>query len=321
MAHLRIWHIIAAAFLFHLSTGSAWACETRTIEGMGTFDARAPIAASVPGYNATLDELRAAAQYERQTYIIDSHEQAHNLFLFFFHTEQSLWRIYAVMDASEVTNAEGEHLFFLTDQQLFFTPDGIWNGGGSYSWNIIWTSGESQYVDVDLSYFEQQSSDAVIAINGARFRACPQYGSLDVDADGNDDFVVWRPSSGMWAATKSAPYSDEYLWTQWGLPGDYPFVGDYTGDGSVDLVVWRPSNGTWYLCSYEDCQRYGYARQFGLPTDRPVKADFDHDGIFDFAVWRPSWGTYFYLGSATNNVGVIRWGLPGDIPVGVGSNR
>ncbi len=322
MARFRIWHIVAAALMLYLSSGNAWACTTRTIEGTGRLDSRAPISASFPGYSATIAEMRAAAQYERQAHIVDSHAQAHNVFLLFFHTAQQNWKIYVVMNASEVMSWEVRPLFFLAEWDLEFSPEGGRAHASGDEWGLVWASGEPQYLETDFFEFEQHAQDAVISIIGGSFRACPQYSGPDLDFDGKDDPIVWRPSSGMWAALKSSTNYADYLWLQWGLPGDYPFVGDYTGDGYPDLVVWRPSNGNWYICPYYlDCQWANFARQFGLPTDRPVKADFDHDGILDLAVWRPSWGTFFYLSSATRDVGVVRWGLPGDIPVGAGNSR
>jgi len=127
----------------------------------------------------------------------------------------------------------------------------------------------------------------------------------------------------MWAVLLSSTNYTQYLWKQWGLPGDYPMPGDYTGDGKTDLVVWRPSNGNWYVCSSDtnyDCTQ-GTVWQFGLPGDRPISGDFDGDGIFDFAIWRPGTGTFFYRSSRSGQVVSRQWGLPGDIPLNAGVNK
>ena len=142
------------------------------------------------------------------------------------------------------------------------------------------------------------------------------------DSDAKADLVVWRNSTGEWYILRSSRkyYPSKAIVRQWGLPGDHPMAGDFDGDGFSDLVVWRPVNGNWYICSsttsYE-CST-GTTFQFGLPGDVPLNRDVDGDGIQDYVVWRPSSGTWFHRKSSTGVIQSQAWGLPGDLPTGIG---
>jgi hypothetical protein len=190
---------------------------------------------------------------------------------------------------------------------------------------VRWSDGARTTPSVHLSDFTVYDSPSVFTedTQDGCILDCPQNGGLDFDGDSKDDLVIWRPTTGMWAVRLSSTNYTQYLWKQWGLPGDYPMAGDYTGDGKADLVVWRPTNGYWYICRSEvnyDCYQPSIV-QFGLPGDRPLRGDFDGDGVLDFAVWRPSTGMFYFKSSRTGQVFAEQWGLPGDIPVGNGVSR
>lgn len=150
----------------------------------------------------------------------------------------------------------------------------------------------------------------------------------DIDGDGLTNRLVWRSASGTWWRNEEPDEAYSFYYTsvedgenptQFGLPGDYPVVGDFNGDGSDDLTVWRPSNGNWYLSLSNDTV---LTIQWGLPGDYPVADDFDGDGKDDIAVWRPSTGDWYNLQSTKNfskaaeDIIVRQWGLPQDRPVG-----
>lgn len=148
----------------------------------------------------------------------------------------------------------------------------------------------------------------------------------DYDGDGKTDIAVWRNATGEWYVRLSSKNystdSGQFIQKQWGLPGDHPMVGDYTGDGKADLVVWRSDFGLWYICTSDtnyDCSQ-GTVTQYGLWFDYPVYGDFDGDGIRDIAVWRPTTGFWFIIESSSGIKKSWQWGLGGigDMPITIG---
>lgn len=173
--------------------------------------------------------------------------------------------------------------------------------------HVLWTYDDSASWHLAQGAWAVQRAPALCA-------SAESYSS-DMNCDGIDEKVVWRPNSGMWFVRFSG--SNELLMQQWGLPGDIPLFGDYDGDHIPDLVVWRPSNGTWYVktsSSLFDASQ-ALVQQFGLPGDVPMRGDYDGDGIFDYAVWRPSEGNWYVLQSSTQQAVVEQWGLPEDVPL------
>lgn len=138
--------------------------------------------------------------------------------------------------------------------------------------------------------------------------------SGDVDGDGKNDLVIWRPSTGQWFA-QSTSGTTIFRELDWGHEGDHPLISDVNGDGKDDLIIWRPSNGHWFAM---DALGKIIVRDFpwGHQGDIPFVGDVNGDGKADFIVWRPSTGEWF----AHNLIGGviarnIHWGRTGDIPL------
>jgi glucose/arabinose dehydrogenase len=129
--------------------------------------------------------------------------------------------------------------------------------------------------------------------------------------DAQQDFAVFRPSSGSWFVKTAAGVIQPSV--QWGTSTDSPVPGQYGGDGRTDFAVWRPSNGTWYVKTAEGTELPSV--QWGTAGDIPVPGDYDGDGVTDFAVFRPSNVTW-YIRFSGGGTASVAFGAPGDIPVG-----
>jgi hypothetical protein len=144
----------------------------------------------------------------------------------------------------------------------------------------------------------------------------------DMNADGSDELVAWRPSDGRWYALKA---DKTRLFTAGaepvlGSPNDVPFLADLDGDNKKDPVVWRPSTGKWYGRLSNGALAFpGGELLLGASGDVPLVGDLDNDGKDDLIVWRPTDGKWTAMRS--NGVRIFtlgsepRWGAMGDIPI------
>ena len=147
--------------------------------------------------------------------------------------------------------------------------------------------------------------------------ATPPYYDINYDYDGDHiaDLAVFRrdfpwagatsflvlPSSG---ANLAAPpnlggwtaYAGGY-YKQWGLNGDIPLPGDYSGLGITDCAVFRPSSGTW--CLAYSCGGT-FILQYGLPTDCPAPQTlYSLDLKRDICLYRYSENRWYQRDSST----------------------
>lgn len=104
-----------------------------------------------------------------------------------------------------------------------------------------------------------------------------------------------------------------------GIPGDKPVTGDWTGTGTDKIGIFR--DGEWYLDTNGN-QTYDLGvdsvTSFGIPGDIPVTGDWTGTGTTNIGVVR---GTLWFLDTNGNRVWdagidtVYDFGIPGDVPV------
>jgi hypothetical protein len=112
-----------------------------------------------------------------------------------------------------------------------------------------------------------------------------------------------------------------------GLPGDQPLIGDWTGDGRIRVGVFR--NGAWYLDLNGNRKWDGVAGgdgifQFGLAGDLPVAGDWTGDGVTKLGVFRcpsdhPAGCTWILDVNGNRKFDssdvFLQYGLSGDLPI------
>lgn len=107
---------------------------------------------------------------------------------------------------------------------------------------------------------------------------------------------------------------------KFGLAGDIPVAGDWSGDGLTNIGVYR--GGTWY----RDLNGNGAwnagtdaTSRFGLATDKPVAGDWNGDGTTEIGVYRNGTWLLDYNGNGVWDRAVIDrsyvFGTAADTPV------
>jgi hypothetical protein len=112
-----------------------------------------------------------------------------------------------------------------------------------------------------------------------------------------DTTGVFRPSNGLLYLKNSnvSGFADAAL--NYGLPGDYPVVGDWDGDGTVTIGIYR--QGTFYL---KNANTLGFAEvvfPFGQAGDQPIAGDWNGDGVDTIGIYRPSNGQFLLRNSSS----------------------
>jgi hypothetical protein len=166
----------------------------------------------------------------------------------------------------------------------------------------------------------------VVFMNSSAVTAAASLAATPETTRPNDSIGVYRPRTMRFYLDTDASFDlsgNDITSEVFGVYGDVPLRGDWTGDGTDKIGVYRPSTHTFILDLDGDYRMTDTDQRittFGIVGDLPVIGDWNGDGIDKIGVYRPSEGR-FYLDMdnseswTTGDVKTARFGQAGDLPV------
>jgi len=126
---------------------------------------------------------------------------------------------------------------------------------------------------------------------------------------------VFRNADVAWNLRNSNTSGAPDISTNYGMPGDYPVVGDWDGNGTDTIGIYR--NGVFYLSNSNTTSSADIVFAFGMPGDQPIAGDWNNDGIDTIGLYRSSAITFYLRNS--NSTGApdmsFAFGNPGDVGI------
>jgi hypothetical protein len=187
---------------------------------------------------------------------------------------------------------------------MLFLPKGV----DAAVRTIIGQADGKSVIGGDFTRVEDIWKPGIARINFAPFRTDTPF---DFNGDGRADFVVYRPSTGVWYQLFSN--GDPYAAPAFGLAGDIPVPADFDADGKTDTAIYRPSTGDWWYKSSVSGAQINV--RWGANGDIPRPSDFDGDGKADFVLFRPASNLWLRLGTAVGIQPAREFGVAGDVPL------
>jgi hypothetical protein len=180
----------------------------------------------------------------------------------------------------------------------------------------------------DFNYHLQSNSAAKDQATGSTInididsQIRPNNGVSDLGADeywstvqvlDSESTGVFRPSNGLLYLKNSNTTGFADIAINYGLPGDYPVVGDWDGNGTATIGIYR--NGSFYLRNSNTIGFADIVFSFGTPGDQPVAGDWDGNGTDTIGVYRN--GVFFLRNSNSAGAPDTSFGLgnPGDVGI------
>jgi bacillolysin len=145
-------------------------------------------------------------------------------------------------------------------------------------------------------------------VDNVKVYTCGVPAVLSADTTG-----VFRPSNGALYLKNSNTTGLADVTINYGLPGDYPVVGDWDGDGDATIGVYR--NGVFYLRNSNTIGFADIVFPFGAPGDQPIAGDWNGDGVDTIGVYRN--GTFFLRNSNSAGTPQLSFALGNAGDVGI----
>ncbi len=239
-------------------------------------------------------------------------------------------------DATYLAAPQGQQSFAVgqASQTINFTstaPTGVTVGGPTYTPTATSTSGLPVTFTIDATASSVCSISAgvvsfqavgtcVVNANqagNADYQAAPQVQqsfAVAVAAD-RDTTGVFRPSNGLLFLKNSNTTGIADAALNYGLPGDYPVVGDWDGNGTVTIGIYR--GNTFFLRNENTLGFATIVFDFGQVGDQPIAGDWNGDGVDTIGVFRPSTAQFLLRNSNDEGPAETSFflGNPGDVGV------
>ena len=133
----------------------------------------------------------------------------------------------------------------------------------------------------------------------------------DLDNDGNDSHLAYRPRSGDWLLAKDkklpGPKMEEKL-----LP--LPLGGRFLEGSRGDLGLWSPKGGTVTLQSLSNGRNVSF-RWGGREGDVLVPGDYDGDGYDEIAIWQRTNRTWYWRRAPDGPISQATFGSATGLPI------
>lgn len=117
---------------------------------------------------------------------------------------------------------------------------------------------------------------------------------------GGDSVGVVDQTTGIWYLRRPDSLTTSFYF---GVPGDYPLMGDWNCDGVDTPGLYRQSDGYVYLRNSNTQGNADIQFYFGNPGDVPLAGDFNADGCDTVSIYRPSEARFFIINKLGSNDG------------------
>ena len=130
---------------------------------------------------------------------------------------------------------------------------------------------------------------------------------------GPDTTGVFRPTDGLLYLKNKNETGFADIALNYGIPSDYPVVGDWDGNGTVTIGIYR--QGSFFLRNFNTIGFANIVFPFGAPGDQPIAGDWNGDGVDTIGVFRN--GLFFLRNSNSEGGADVTFGLgnPGDVGI------